>query len=222
MSFFFVEKKGDKIRLVADARMPNGLHRRPPHTSLGGPGALARLDLSEHSLELGGTPSSDQDPHAAAADLKDGFFQIQNRKLASYFGVEFGEPASVWGVSEVYDEHSERMVPVHPDDTLYFVLEALHMGWTWALFFCQDALEDAIINGLACDTAQGTGHPSSMLPLGGLIQDGRPCPVPGAGRPVAAAYVDNVTIIGASKKNTEVGYERVCTALRDRSRVRAT
>ena len=33
---------------------------------------------------------------------------------------------------------------------------------------------------------------------------------------MAAAYVDNVAIIGACKKDTEVGYERVCTALRDR------
>lgn len=203
---------------MAEPREPNGLYRRPPHTSLGGSGALARLDLSEHSLELGGTPSGEQDPHAAAAaaDLKDGFFQVQNRRLASYVGVEFGEPASVWGVSEVYDEHSESMVAVHPDDTLYFVLEALPMGWTWALFFCQDALEDAIINGLECDSATGPGLQGTMPPLGGLIQDGRPCPVPGAGRPAAAAYVDNMTIIGACKSDTERGYERVCDALRSR------
>eukprot|EP00971_Amphidinium_carterae_P264241 5241952-Amphidinium_carterae.1 len=40
IGFFTVAKKGDKQRLVLDARSVNSCHRSPPSVQLGGPGAL--------------------------------------------------------------------------------------------------------------------------------------------------------------------------------------
>eukprot|EP00972_Heterocapsa_arctica_P051064 7506801-Heterocapsa_arctica.AAC.1 len=90
------------------------------------------------------------------------------------------------------------------------------MGWTWALFFCQNALEHGIQEGLAEVAAAVAPTSPSSIPFGGLIQDGHPCPVPGAGQPVAAVYVDNVTVIGATKADTVLGHELICKALRKR------
>lgn len=46
VGLFFVWKSGRKgIRLIVDARMPNGCHQRPPKTKLGGAGALCELEV---------------------------------------------------------------------------------------------------------------------------------------------------------------------------------
>ena len=87
----------------------------------------------EFSAEPG---DSDFDPMVASLDLRDGFYQFQDDRLASWFGCEW--PMRAWEVdiTEIYDEVVGGMVDVGPDEWVYFVFTGLPMGWSWALFFC--------------------------------------------------------------------------------------
>ena len=53
--YFSHAKKDGQQRMICDAREANRAHHAPPKVRLGGPGALAELDLSDEALiELGG------------------------------------------------------------------------------------------------------------------------------------------------------------------------
>ena len=51
IALFFVAKKDGCIRLICDAREPNWLWKRPPHTPMSSAAAWSRLDLSTGALE---------------------------------------------------------------------------------------------------------------------------------------------------------------------------
>eukprot|EP00973_Karenia_brevis_P081533 11302247-Karenia_brevis.AAC.1 len=56
------------------------------------------------------------------------------------------------------------------------------MGWTWALFFCNEGTQSCI-------------DQSGMVVT---IKDKTPVPVLARGKPLGASYVDNLTLIAAS------------------------
>ena len=58
------------------------------------------------------------------------------------------------------------------------------MGRSLALYFVQAAMEIPVVRAL--------GEPSRGV--GGLMRNGRPAPLIGAGRPVGSVYVDNGAI----------------------------
>lgn len=86
------------------------------------------------------------------------------------------------------------MVPCSSDTLLYFVFEALPMGWSWSSYFAQAAVSQAVERALT----QGPmpfGHDGVR---GGLIEDGRATPYIGPSFATCAAYVDNATVLAAS------------------------
>ena len=68
VAFFFVRKKNGMLRLVTDARETNQMHREPPRSALGGPGALAQLDFSPEAARFAGADASSVDVHCASGD----------------------------------------------------------------------------------------------------------------------------------------------------------
>ena len=73
---------------------------------------------------------------------------------------------------------------------LYFVVEGMPLGWTWALFFWQSALAAAV------RTVVRAGPDGR----GGLVEDGEAAPVLAPGWPIAAVYVDNALIDRAPER----------------------
>ena len=133
------------IRLICDCRRANACHRKPPKTRLGGPDSLTDLDLSEFTLSqqgFGGFPQLDF--HQAATDVKDAFFQSQIKEMACWFGLDVTIIAADWGITSVYDDETKRNVPVSPHERLQLCVEAMSMGWTWALYFCNEGTSACI------------------------------------------------------------------------------
>ena len=57
------------------------------------------------------------------------------------WGFDFPEHADTRGVTETWVEVSRAFVFVEPHKLLYFVFEGMPMGWDWALYFAQAAME---------------------------------------------------------------------------------
>ena len=129
---FFVAKKDDTLRMVVDGREPSSLRRRPPHTGLGSAAAISALDLSLADSEAG----PNFQVHGASADLRQGFYQLTWRSMASWFGFDYPEPISEFGKTAVYDENTGCEIMAPPDALVYPCCEGLAMGWSWSLHFC--------------------------------------------------------------------------------------
>ncbi|CAK0848361.1 unnamed protein product, partial [Prorocentrum cordatum] len=96
---FFVERKGDHLRMIADGRQPN-LHGLPPQTNTALAEALASAQVGADRRRRYSVSSDDAALHAATVDLKDGFHQIKIAHLSARFAfdvpgvraVDFGCP----------------------------------------------------------------------------------------------------------------------------------
>ena len=71
-------------------------------------------------------------------------------------------------------------MPVEAGEELELVMEAMSMGWTWALHFCNEGTVSCL------EEAGGTA----------VLRDKEPAPHLGPGRPLGAVYVDNLTAVG--------------------------
>lgn len=196
--FFRLKKNGDQ-RMVVDCLDPNQSHRRAPHSRLGTPAPIAAADLSSSALNSVGENRSDVAPHIATIDLRDSFYQFSVPRLASWFCAPQAEKASVWGVTEVYDEDLDACV--HDDTPLFFAVQAMPMGWAWALYFCQSIMSDVVADGLQearrRSEARGRGPRGDVYlagRVGGLLRDGEVCPLLARGCAVASVYVDNANM----------------------------
>ena len=142
---FFVRKKLDQIRMVLDCRPVNQLHRPPPKSRLATPGALATLNLAEEwsqlSSQTGVAPT--MSVAGASIDLQDGYYQFECENLSSWFCL--GETYSVdaLGLQQIFDEPSRSYSAAVPGERVWACFRGLPMGWSWALFFCHSALEEA-------------------------------------------------------------------------------
>ncbi|CAK0886908.1 unnamed protein product, partial [Prorocentrum cordatum] len=121
----FVWKKTGMTRLIVGARSTNEKCRIPPHTDLGTIAALADVDLSlaklseiadaELSVEeeaelLKGQGGLFSLPFSGSSlDVVDGFYQSDNWRMASWFGMDDPDEAGVYGVTEVWDDDLEEM-----------------------------------------------------------------------------------------------------------------
>ena len=192
---FFVPKKDQLQRLVIDCRPANQLHRRPPHSELALPGALAQLLLSPEWLArcASGAPApgplaaSEDSIFGAGIDLTDGYYQFLVPTASSYFCLGESWLASELNVSEVFCEDTGRMVAVSDDTQLWGCFGGLPMGWAWALFFCHEALSQASLA-----AQRRLGWPAH------LVSDKSPPPPLTRGTAVVAPYVDNGNIVGGS------------------------
>ena len=116
--------------MVVDAREPNRMHRLPPHTALGTPGALAEQDWSPEAMET--DIASKSEVWGAALDLQDSFYQFSNEALGEEFGMDYPETAGSYGCVEVWTPTGFE--PVAADEAVFPVFCGVPMGWSWALW----------------------------------------------------------------------------------------
>ncbi len=199
VGLFFVEKKGDQIRLVVDAREASRLHHSPPHVALGSAGALAELDLSKDALDACGVTASAPEVKlfGGSLDLSDSFYQFMHEPLGEDFGIDFPEPASVYGASRVWE--NGEWFPVDPGEPVFPVFCALPMGWSWSLW--------AVHSTVAHIASDAIGSQE------GLVLDKAPPRTPSAGKPAIGVYVDNVNVLGMSCADVDHTLERISDAL---------
>lgn len=164
--FFRAKKNGDQ-RMVIDCRDPNQGHRRAPHSRLGTPATIAAVDLSATALRCVGEQRETVAPHIATIDLRDSFYQFSVPRMASWFCAAQGETAAEWGVSQVYDEDADEFLDVSPGTVLFFAVQAMPMGWAWALYFCQAIMSDAVEEGLSEARARAS-PPEVKVPVSAL------------------------------------------------------
>ena len=145
------------ICLIVDARQANRYHARPPRTRQGSSSALSDIDLSDESLLQTSGVGHISEIHlcGAGSDVRDGYYQFLNHRLADYFALQFKVRAGHFGVADVYDPETDGLIPVEPNDQVWPVVEAMPMGWSWALYVCTDALKHVVrITGTGRDLAR--------------------------------------------------------------------
>ena len=181
---FFVKKKDpNAIRMVLDCRGTNKLHQPPPVTRLGSARCYADLDLSAEAEGAG---------WGIEADVNDAFYNFSIPELTHYFAFNQPLEAGTWaklGVSAeyVYDPEKRCAVKVDPTTVLFPCVQAVPMGWSWALFLCNEA----VLN--IC---------RSLSPwTDGVFRERKQTPQLGDFRTSLGVYVDNITIVGRNKED---------------------
>lgn len=118
---FMVTKKGDKQRLILDARPANRLFRRPPTTILGSSEAWNRLEVKE-GCEL----------FVAQEDVKDFFYRLQiDKELGEYFSLPPVDRGRLWDELGFLPPEIEEL-DADPQDYIYPCMRVLPMGFSWA------------------------------------------------------------------------------------------
>ncbi|CAK0875312.1 unnamed protein product, partial [Prorocentrum cordatum] len=206
--FFVKKKKPGEIRMIVDARQANACHRAPPTTRLGSAGALADLDFSDGNGSFGGVGSVvGWGPHGNEADVEDCFYNFSIDGLAEWFG--FDDPLPVATIRDTYginigsfwDPDLHRMVAATDDVVLYPCMRAMCMGWSWALFFAQEAV--------SAMTSRALRPCSTLEPA--MVREHLPAPDLNESGVMGSVYVDNITVLG---KTAAVARE-ASAALRD-------
>ncbi|CAK0814975.1 unnamed protein product [Prorocentrum cordatum] len=202
---FVVKKKDGLQRLIIDARAANRAHRLPPTTRLGSSRCMADLDLSDPRLKasgFGGVGSGTAaSPAGLEGDVGDCFYNFTIPELASWFGFEdrfdtnelesMGcRPATIW------DDAEGAETQVEDGELLYPCMAAVCMGWSWALYFANEAVTYRVEKTLEDGADQ-------------IMREMQPAPVLKPGKCVTGVYVDNVQVIGgcgadAVKQMTEI------------------
>ena len=186
---FFVKKKDGNIRLVVDCRRSNRCHRRPPRTSLGGALGLRELDLSmldDMCDSLGFSALSPEGPGVGESDVRDAFYQFATPELGSWFAIDERFEAGTFGITRAWSDQAGDYVEVSDSTRVYLGFDAMCMGWSWALHFCQSAVSSA---------AEHCAGPEQIL------VDKKLAPLLEPGRPVQSVYVDNFTTVGVTSKD---------------------
>ncbi|CAK0843206.1 unnamed protein product, partial [Prorocentrum cordatum] len=224
---FFVKKKNNMLRLVLDARWTNKLCKRPPLSRLAVPSALARLSTSPEAVAIEGaelkaagvsvTPAAgggDTELCGFSVDLTDGFYQFKCETMASYFGLGFvstaAEIATDFGttLTEVYDERAGGPSQVDAHERLEACFLGMAMGWSWALYFCNETISDvmrqALEHHLLPTTLVGDRQrPATLHPLA----------------PAMAPYVDNVNMVAMGVQKGREVFSTVLRLLAERGLV---
>ena len=204
VGLFFVKKKHGDIRMVIDCRRTNARHHQPPPTRLGSVEAMGELDLSHLSAESSGSGQLAADGVGAAdADLRDGFYQMSVRRVASWFGIREAFRASELGIDRAWCDELQQVRPFDPDEFVFPVVESLCMGWSWALFFCNEVLTETV----CAVSSRGSG---------GLLLDRAPAPPLTEGHAIHSVYADNYTAVGATECDTRKAHADFSQACRDK------
>ena len=199
----FVKKKDGMIRHIVDARQANRNHTRPPHTSLGSSSALSSIDLSDECLLRTSGIGHISEMHlcGAGSDVRDGFYQFSNCRLADYFALQFKVRAGDFGVTEVYDPETDGFTSVEPNVQVWPVVEAMPMGWSWALNICLDALEHVV-------RITGTGRD--------LARERCEAPLMTVAESTCSVYFVNINVHGISAESCDRRLEVITAALQAR------
>ncbi|CAK0906705.1 unnamed protein product, partial [Prorocentrum cordatum] len=196
ISAFFVRKKNGDQRMVLDARQANELQRLPPKTALASGEALAAINLVD-ATDLGPDDldivTTGGDLVAGSVDLQDGFYQFRHPAWGSWMCFDIEMDAGELWVTQLYDEELGRYIDIGPDSRVWPRFEALPMGWSRALWICQEVLVDTMgaVFGDKDSWCLDKGKPPSLL-NGGVAH---------------APYVDNANLISldAGKLDQRLG-----------------
>eukprot|EP00974_Lingulodinium_polyedra_P031995 3081051-Lingulodinium_polyedra.AAC.1 len=125
---FFVKKKGDRIRLILDARAVNQHFTVPDKPELSSAAAMSEIEVP-----------ADSTLYWATSDLKDAFYSM---KIPAWLGEYFClPPVTVEEAREVgliTGQWTGR-------DKIWPRLSVLAMGWSWSVYFCQRAHETILL-----------------------------------------------------------------------------
>ena len=101
---------------LLSARQANRYHTRPPHTMLGSSSALSGIDVSDECLLQTSGIGHISEIHlcGAGCDVRDGFYQFSNYRLADDFALQFKVRAGDFGVTAVYDPGTDGLKSVEP------------------------------------------------------------------------------------------------------------
>ena len=194
---FFVKKKDpNAIRMVLDCRGTNRLHQPPPVTRLGSARCYGDLLLDRKPCEKG---------WGMEADVCDAFYNFSIPELTHYFGFNHPLTAMEWqelgvGGGTVYDPETRGFVAVQPGEILYPCVEAVPMGWSWALFLCNEAVVSI-------------ARTLSPWPEG-VFRERKPTPQLDEYRTSLGVYVDNMTILGAEYEDVKLRSEKITEAFK--------
>ena len=183
---FVVRKKDGSQRLIIDARQANACQQRPPVTQLSTGTGMVSLDLSPASLEAQGFSQVGGSDHCCfeSGDVADCFYNFQVKRLASWFSFDdkftVGELRRLgFDLETVFDDVEQCESKVDDSDWVYACFGGLPMGWSWALYFANEAV---VYQSAACrdfDTSD-------------VIRDRKRPPKVRPGCPAMGIYVDNV------------------------------
>lgn len=104
----------------------------------------------------------------ASVDLKDGFHQFLNYRLAEWFLFDVeGVKASELNLREVIGGH-EELEAVGADEFIWRAYGGMAMGWSWALWICHETVT-AIMGDVGADddVCVLDKHPVPALPGAG-------------------------------------------------------
>ncbi|CAK0889596.1 unnamed protein product [Prorocentrum cordatum] len=207
---FVVKKKDGLQRLIIDARAANRAHRPPPTTRLGSSRCMADLDLSDPRLKasgFGGLGSGAFSPAGREGDVGDCFYNFTIPELASWFGFadQFGTheltemgclPDSIW------DDAEGAETKVEDGELLYPCMRAVCMGWSWALYFANEAVTYRVQRALP-DGAEKVMREMQLAPT---IEPGK-C--------AAGVHVDNVQVIGGCEADANTQMHEIENLFRE-------
>ena len=200
VGLFFVEKKGDRLRMIVDGRQPNQFHRLPPQTSMASVEALAAVQVGADWRQRCSIGSDEAALYAASVDLKDGFHQFKIPHLSEWFVFDMpGVRAMDLGVQQVYDGDVGGFVDVAPDDYVWPAYGGLAMGWSWALWICHETLAHVMR--------------ASAGPRDATVLDKAPAAHLEPGMVGDLPYVDNANVIGVEREVVQARLERMTAAL---------
>lgn len=116
--------------------------------------------------------------------MKDGFHQFDVHEMAPWFALADPASAAEHGTITVWDEGLNCFRDADPAETVWPCVATMSMGWSWALYFCQAAVEFAVLN------AAGVGRDRA-------VRERHPAPRFSSLQPVTCTYVDNVGLTEA-------------------------
>ena len=156
---------------------------------------MVDIDLSDAGLRssgFGGVPEI----CGNEGDVGDCYYNFSVPELGSWFGVDMPmdyDTLHRHGFTSMtfYDDESGKDLPMQPGVDYYPVFSGMCMGWSWGLYFANEAVAHMVA------TAEG-GDPSDALREKQIVPRISP------GRPITSTYVDNVAVIGGSQADTNL------------------
>ena len=174
---FVVTKKGEKQRLIVDARRTNKLFRTPPSTQLGSMDSWARIEC-ESGSEL----------FMAQEDVRDYFYRLRiDKELGEYFCFPKIDPVLLkeqlgYMPDAVIKLLDDSQADIHPH------MSVLPMGFSWAFHLAHMAHAELS---------------TRTLPTARVVQDRRPAPMMGNSvdgcRQAVLIYADNCNHLGIDR-----------------------
>lgn len=176
---------------MIDARRVNASHKDPPGVRLSTPRSYLDVQF----------PKADDGPlaYGIEADVNDCFYNYFTEHLASWFGIDRPNTLAFWKrlgwkSSKLFDESQGCYADFSDDTVMYPVFRGLCMGWSWSLYFANESVAH-IVSGQVPRPLQET-------------RDKQPAPSVLDG-PITGVYVDNISIIGRTKAETELAAKTI-------------